>query len=202
MNFLKELLNIFMVGDEQGGNPKIYRYIILLGMLGVLFLLFGGSFFLNTGSDQPAPVDSSPVKSHSDSKTVYGEKLASELEEIISLIKGVGTVKVKVYIKTGVSYNYEYNDDQVNKITNETDQDGGERRIEEDNQERELVIIQDAGGNETPVVKKEIFPELSGILIVAQGAEVSRIKYDIIRAVSSLLDLPVHKISVLPFERG
>ncbi|MFW5981094.1 MAG: stage III sporulation protein AG, partial [bacterium] len=76
-----------------------------------------------------------------------------------------------------------------------------QREITEDNQERQLVVIRDSAGNEQAVIRTKTLPEITGVIIVAQGAENSRVKYDVVRAVANLLDIPVHKISVLPYER-
>ncbi len=199
MDFMESFKNLFRGGDEQGTGNKLLRNIILLGMLGTLILLTGNLFTNNS------PPDSSERPSLSENNITgnlsYEDRLTRDLEEVVGFIQGVGKVKAQIYFAKGSSYEYEYNQNLVNKITSENDQSGGERQIEEDNQEKEMVIVRDASGNEKPVIAKEDYPYISGILIVAEGAEVSRIKYEIVKAISSLLDLPVHKISVLPYER-
>ena len=132
----------------------------------------------------------------------YEARLSAQLEEIISLIKGVGRVKVKIYITGYTEYEYEYNSRTINKVSTELDQNGGQREIVEDNLERELVVTRDPSGNEKPIIRREKLPEIQGVLIVAQGAENSQIKAEIIYAVRNLLNIPVHRISVLPYERG
>ena len=198
-----DLLKEILTGDgESGGKNSLLRKIIIIGMVGTLLLLFG-NVFVNTGNESTK----SPVTSVREDKEVfadlnYEKKLTSELEEIISLMKGVGKVKVKIYTGGYPEYDYEYNNNKINKTTSENDQNGGERRIVEDNFESELVIINDTSGNEKPVIKRTILPDIEGVLIVAQGAENSRVKYEIIKSVSSLLNIPIHKINVLPYERG
>ncbi|MFW6237817.1 MAG: stage III sporulation protein AG, partial [Halanaerobiales bacterium] len=125
-------------------------------------------------------------------------ELSGKLTRAISSIKGVGDVEVQIYIEEGTSYEYEYNISENNKITNERDQNDGNREIEEDDNERELVVIQDSAGNEKPVIRREKKPEISGVLIVAEGAGVSSRKREIFQAVQGLLDLPAHRINVLP----
>jgi stage III sporulation protein AG len=180
-------------------NKNMLRNVLILGIVGVLLLFVSNNFFSNNTSTPSVTNDSSPGQE--DYLKRYEEKLARELEEIISLVDGVGDVKVKVYVQTGSIYEYEYDSNQVNKITSETDQNGGRREIKEDNRENKLLIVENAQGDEKPIIKKEVFPVIAGILIVAQGAEVSKVKYKIIRSVSVLFDLPVYKISVLPYER-
>ena len=202
MGVIDELKDMITGNGENGNkNTSLLRNIIIVGMVGTLLLLFG-NVFVNTGNEN----QKSPVTSVSKEKVIldsdYESSLTNDLEEIIALIKGVGKVKVKIYISKYAEYEYEYNRNQTNKVTSETDQNGGERKIAEDNIESELVIITDAVGNDKPVIRKKTLPDIEGVLIVAQGAEISLIKYEIIKSVSNLLNIPIHKINVLPYERG
>lgn len=198
MGFMDELKKIF-AGDEksEGKNKNFLRNLVILGMLGILILLFS-DLFINTDVKKRG-TESNYIEVL---EVDFEKKISRELEEIIGLMKGVGKVKANVYVKKYTVYEYEYNSSKINKKTNETDQNGGEREIVEDNVKNELVIIKDVSGNEKPVLKKETGPEIEGVLIVAQGAENSYIKYQILKAVSSLLDISIHRISVLPYERG
>ncbi len=203
MGVIDELKDIFTGSGENGEkNTNLLRNIIIVGMVGTLLLLFG-NVFVNTGNEnQKIPVTSVNQGKERLDDSDYEKRMTNDLEEIIALIKGVGNVKVKIYIKRYAEYEYEYNSNKTNKITSETDQDGGERKIAEDNLESELVIVTDSVGNDKPVIRKKTLPDIEGVLIVAQGAELSLIKYEIIKSVSNLLNIPIHKINVLPYERG
>jgi len=200
---IDDLKDIFTGAGENGQkNSSLLRNIIIIGMIGTLLLLFG-NVFVNPGNDsRQSPVTSISKEKQISNDSDYENRMTNDLEEIIALIKGVGKVKVKIYITRFEEYEYEYNTNKTNKITSETDQNGGQRKIAEDNLENELVIITDSAGNDKPVIRKKTVPDIEGVLIVAQGAEVSQIKYEIIKAVSNLLNIPIHKINVLPYERG
>jgi stage III sporulation protein AG len=75
---------------------------------------------------------------------------------------------------------------------------GGTREINEIDLNQEYVLLRDAGGSEKPLLISENMPRLSGILVVAQGMENSLLRLRVVRAIQSLLDLPVHRIAVLP----
>ena len=51
--------------------------------------------------------------------------------------------------------------------------------------------------NGKTVITKEIFPEITGVLIVAKGADKIYVKNKILQATSSLLDVNVNKIEIL-----
>lgn len=201
MGVLDELKKIFSFTDEgEGKNSKFIRNIIIIGLIGIFLLLFGDLFTGKKSRVQETPVyqQSKEVQVEVD----YEARLSSQLEEIISLIRGVGKVKVKIYVRGYKEIEYEYNSRSLNKVASELDQNGGQREIVEDNLERELVLTRDGSGNERPIIRRERFPEIEGVLIVAQGAENSQVKAEIIYSVRNLLNIPVHRISVLPYERG
>lgn len=205
MGIFKDFKNFFIdKDDKEKSNSKILiRNLLIMGVIGCIFL-FAGNLFSNPGqpSNDKKTVQNNIHNNYEDKNSSYEITLKTELEETISLIKGVGRVKVQVIFSRSSDYQYEYNQNEKNKITNETDQNGGERRIEEDSMERELVIIRDVDGSEKPVIKMKRKPEISGVMIVAEGADSSKVKYEIHQAVSSLLNLPIHKLSVLPYHKG
>ena len=83
------------------------------------------------------------------------------------------------------------------KTSEERDNEGGVRTIVETQSNKQVVVIRKDGEDE-PVIIKRSTPEIKGVLIVAEGASSSQVKQKIINAASTLLDVPVHKISVLP----
>ena len=56
-----------------------------------------------------------------------------------------------------------------------------------------------SSGIRLPVVLKEIYPEVKGVVVVAEGAGNAEVREKITRAVSVLMDIPVHRVQV--FER-
>ncbi|MFW6035254.1 MAG: hypothetical protein ACOCRZ_03255 [Halothermotrichaceae bacterium] len=198
---IKNLLNS-SENNKDAKNSKLMRNIVILGMVGTLLLLFGNVFVTDNMNSDSKVSTTKNVTTVEKNEISYENKVAKELEGILSVMKGVGKVKVKIFTSNQVGYEYEYNTNETNKVTNETDTNGGKRTIDENTDETDMVIIKDASGNESPVVKNKNGPEIKGVMIVAEGAEISKIKYQIITSVSNLLDLPVFKINVLPYERG
>jgi stage III sporulation protein AG len=199
MNIFDKFKNI-IAGDKNNKDSRLLKNLLYLGLLGMI-LIFAGNLF-NAKENSETETELSVPSSENIEENSYETKLGKDLEEIVSSIKGVGKSKVQIMFKEGIEFEYEYDIDNNNKITNENDQNGGERRIEEDKIQRDLVIIKDSSGNEKAVIKKERLPDVTGILIVAEGSENSEIKYKIYKSISELLDLPLYKINVLPFERG
>ncbi|MFW5998227.1 MAG: hypothetical protein ACOC1O_02320 [bacterium] len=202
MEIIDKIKEILHSNENKNEYKVIIKYLFILGLIGIMLLMGENLFFTennvnNTTSDSEKNTDQNRVK---EEKT-YLEKVSSDLEKLISSAEGIGRVKVQIFPSSSVDYEYEYNTDENNKVTDEIDQNNGERRIKEEQLQKELVILKDANGNEKPVKSRKNNPEIESILIVAEGAENSKIKYQIYEAVSDFLNLSLHKISVLPYER-
>ncbi len=52
-----------------------------------------------------------------------------------------------------------------------------------------------------PVILKTEKPEVLGVMVVAEGAEDSKIKYEITKAISSLYNISVDKVNVLAMKK-
>ena len=52
------------------------------------------------------------------------------------------------------------------------------------------------GGNNEPYIIQVNKPEITGVLVVAQGATSNKIKYDIQVAISSLYGISIDKVNV------
>ena len=80
--------------------------------------------------------------------------------------------------------------------TSETDSSGGTRQ-QADESLRESTVLTGSSGSGEPVVEKELAPEISGIVISAQGGGNASVQKEISEAMQALFGLPAHKIKVL-----
>ena len=83
------------------------------------------------------------------------------------------------------------------QLTDETDREGGKRKVEDQSTDEQLVIIQN-GEKEVPIVVETKKPAIRGVLVVAKGADNIQVKKWIVEAVTRSLDVPSHRVSVLP----
>ncbi|MFZ5639586.1 MAG: hypothetical protein ACOY4Q_02730, partial [Bacillota bacterium] len=127
------------------------------------------------------------------------EMLNRRLEEALGNIDGVGTVKASVNLASTTEMDYAVNTTASNRKTDEKDTRGGNRTITEVNENGQLVLLRESeNSKEAPVVIKEIKPEVRGVMVVAEGAGDPGVKADLIYAIQVYLDVPVHKVVVLP----
>lgn len=190
-------------------NKQITAYVVILVLIGMLFMLFGGNP-LQSSSEKGVPVakiseeekEASPTFGQSSSsepfsmseyEKVYEDQLREVLEEVI----GIEDVTVMVNLDASEMKVYEKNIVHQTQKTNETDREGGKRQVEDLSRDEQLVILRN-GEEESPIIVKKVKPSVRGVLIVARGADNVKVKQWIIEAVTKVLDVPNHRISVLP----
>lgn len=128
-------------------------------------------------------------------KSQVDDDMESKLENILSKIKGVGEIKVAVmYSKTSEIVPM-YNEDSSEKLTEETDSNGGNRRVEEITVKKD-IIYEENSGVKNPITQSIISPTIEGAIITAKGAGDAQIKANIIQAVEAATGLATHRIQV------
>ena len=108
----------------------------------------------------------------------YVEALEKKLSLALSKIDGAGKVSVVISVESGM---------QTVLATEKTTENGVTR-------EEPFTV-----GGKTVVIK-ETYPEITGVLIVAKGANNLSTKVAIINATAALLDIESNKIQVLPMK--
>ncbi len=119
-------------------------------------------------------------------KEDYRCRIEQDLSEIISQIKGAGKVEVMVTLSD--------KGDTVYASDEHTQRDETSKSIEKNH------VFSKSSNEETPLIIRQTEPEISGVLICADGAANPQVKSNIISAVSALLGIKTHRIEVL--ERG
>lgn len=194
-------------GPPAKKNGK-YQYFIIVVLFGVAIMLIGNLI----GDPKPdlAVTATKEAKTEEDI-AVFGQKNSAEndiiskyeqayeaqLIEILEGINGVGDVSVLVNVDATEKKILEKNTVIQSQTTDETDPEGGKRKVLDASQDEQLVIIKN-GEKEVPIVLETKKPEIRGVLVVANGAENIQVKKWIIEAVTRALDVPNHRVSVMP----
>lgn len=132
-------------------------------------------------------------------KEEYEEAQKEELKNILESMYGVGEVKVMISFKSGESKILAYNSSKQIVSTEEKDTEGG-TRVSNQTNDGSTVVMTNEGGDNEPFIVETYKPKIEGIMILAEGASDSRIKYDIQKAVSSLYGLSAEKVNVYPMK--
>lgn len=121
--------------------------------------------------------------------------LEENLEDILSKIAGVGKVKVLVTYSETSEVVAMYNEKNTLNNTEETDINGGVRKIEKTDTDKE-IIYEEKNGQKTPITQKVIMPKIEGAIVTAEGASNPAIKTNIIQAVSAATGISTYRIQV------
>lgn len=121
--------------------------------------------------------------------------LEENLEDILSKITGVGKVKVLVTYSETSEVVAMYNEKNTLNNTEETDTNGGVRKIEQTDTDKE-IIYEEKNGQKTPITQKVIMPKTEGAIVTAEGASDPAIKTNIIQAVSAATGISTYRIQV------
>lgn len=187
-------------------NKKFVNCLIVL--LVIIFLWLAVSNFigddagLTKGNGDNAPIGAQEVSSD-DGVTTSKELLDYEteqkerLEEILSKIDGVGEVVVNIYFESSEVKVPATNSSTQTSETEEEDTNGG-TRVTKQETEGATVVMQSDSSTSEPFITKTYKPQITGVLIVAEGAKSSKITYDIQKAVSSLYNLSLDKVNIYP----
>ena len=105
------------------------------------------------------------------------------LETILSDIKNAGSVSVMITYYSSEEKDIAY---EVKSNYAEDSEDIDKRAVLSDG---------------SPVVVREVYPEVKGVIVTAEGADNTEVAHSIKEAVVAALDVPVHKVCVYPKNR-
>ncbi|HEX3027596.1 MAG TPA: hypothetical protein VHR42_10305 [Clostridia bacterium] len=162
--------------------------LVIIGFIGI------GLIFVS----QYLPTSTSKASSTSSTSTTdqYAKKTESQLENIIGQISGVGKVKVMVTVGSGVEYVYEQNVKTSTDTTKNNDSSGTTQTQQNSDEETNPVVVENASGGQQALVKTEIQPKVTGVVIVCDGGDDSEVCESIVNTVTTALDLPANHVSV------
>ncbi len=160
---------------------KKVRHIQII--LPVLIGLFVCVVYFSFVGSPSADSDSENSTQEATSTMEYVDMLENKLSNVLSKISGVGDCETIITLECGFEYDY-----ATDTETKTTISGGNETTIT-----TETVILV---SNE-PVVVKEIYPVIKGVVVVASGAENFAVKMNILSAVETVLEIDRNDITIL-----
>jgi len=190
----KWIKNFTESSGESGAffKSKKGRYIIIIAIcLGLLALIWDPSPEID--SNQFPQETKQQFTANNDVK----ERLTRELCDILGQIEGAGAVKVSITLSSDGEKKYYSNITEEKSNITDADPQGGQKQSMEIKSTKELAV---SSGN--PLLTENKFPEVIGVLVVAEGAENPAVKEKLMAATATLLNVPAHKVSVMPGKGG
>ena len=187
-----------MIKDIKLDDDKKEKIVIFF-LLGVFFLLIATPVSdltgnrkkqksTNTGTDQQTQ------RKKIQEKDAYITALENKLEQTIEGMEGAGKVDVMITLKdTGekiLDKNQPYESEE--ETNTEENKESKKNRIQ-NNQETVLVETE---GNTEPIIVRELYPDIEGVVVVCEGGDNSALTVKIKEAVQALFSIDAHKIVV------
>lgn len=195
----------------KGISSNFMTNLVIVFLVGVLLVIVGSMFSSpkgtsNKGSGALAVANDNEIVLE-ESEELYSAvdkeyKLAME-EELVGIleeIEGVGKVKAVINFENGAERVPVFNEDISKSETSETDTNGGERNINQENGGN-TVVMESINGDQKPFISKTNNPTISGVLIVAEGAGERVTELRIHQAAAKLFGLEDDKVKVYPMKK-
>lgn len=165
----------------------------------LLFLLLVVVLWPSGPAEKKMSADETPKTEQAVRQTSQEEQMEQALEETLSQVKGVGKVQVALTLESTNRKIVEKDvPDSQNSETRKSDGESSESISS--SQEETTVYERDGDGSEVPYVISEEYPEIRGVLVVAQGGDQPVVVQEIQEAVMALFDVDAHKIKVMKME--
>lgn len=207
-NHLQEILK--KNADADGKARPKYQYFLLVLGIGLACMLIGNLFLGGPPKEQALSAGSAPAAAETEKEVFkqqddssggiiknYEKDYENQLKEALDHIAGVDDATVVVNVDASSLKVLDKNRTTQDQTTEETDKEGGKRKVEDQSGEEQTVVIK-SGDKEAPFVLQEKKPEIRGVLVVAKGADNVQIKQIIIEAVTRSLGVPSYRVAVLP----
>jgi stage III sporulation protein AG len=187
-------------------NDKKFLNAVCIALV-LAFILLAINFLSNTRKKPNSSVsvnseETEKLNIQNESNKIiedYEEQQKDELKDLLRKIEGVGEVDVMIHFKSGEVKVPATETTTTETLTEESDNQGGQRTNTAQTDGTTVVMAGD-GGSSQPYILQINKPEISGVVIVAEGASSSKVKYDIQVAVSSLYDISIDKVNVYPMK--
>ncbi len=164
---------IFAQGAKILTHFGRYKYVLLIILVGIVFLIWPNSseeeteFSLVTNYEEGFSVDA----------------LENKLSDTLSKIDGAGNVEVILTVQSGIK--------RVLAQDGSLEQEGGTLQ-----REMQTVVISMGSGRQETVLVQQIYPKFQGALVVADGGGDPNVRLKLTQAVAALTGLGSDKISI------
>lgn len=176
---------------DMGIKKKTQTVLIVIVVAIILIIYFSSSFDngLFSGSEKrPEPTDA-PVN----------DGLEREIEEKLSLIQGAGTVKVIISYEYSKELVPVYVEDIKTSVM-EDESDNSKSVSKSENHQNEVVTI-NKNSQDSALILKEKSAVVRGVIVIAEGAGDINVKFNLLKAVQTLLDISPEQVEVFEMKK-
>lgn len=185
----------------KGLRKDQWLVVLLAGILAVVIALPTGEKEKKLPEDTVSEISMDRTDFQKESGTQTIAELEARLEGILSQLSGAGRVRVMITGKDNGEKVVEKDVPSQNSSVQEEGEGGGSVRTSSDEtREETTVYVRDGNGLETPYVRQELSPNITGVLVLAEGGDNAVVEKNITDAVKALFGLEAHKIKVMKMQ--
>ena len=167
---------------------------LICGLAGLLLLVIAAPV---KQKEQKKTQEEVTVQSQEPTDDQIQQSYEKQLESVLSQVEGVGTVQVAVAMESTGKKQVE-KDSPEDTSTSSEKGDSGTERTSQTVTTGETTVYEDTGdGGQTPYISSSTYPEIRGVIVVAQGGGNPVIVQQIQEAVIALFHVEAHEIKVL-----
>ena len=188
MNGKEKALEIWKKAVSIFNTDKKIKWIVLIGMIGILLILLSEILPQNTKTPQDA------VSVSIDNET-FCRQTEEKIYNLVSSIQGVGKAQVWVTLESGAEYVYLQEEIRNTDTTKDYDSEGVKTPREKDNSEQKYILV-NKNGEEQPLLQKQLEPTVQGVVIVCEGAGSAQVNEQVVNAVTCALGISSNRVYV------
>jgi len=174
---------------------KEWGMVLVAGLCCLVIVFPTGDKKSKTGQETKKEIKESQMAVRKE-ETDYVERMENRLEELLSGVEDVGKVEVMITVSGTVEKSVLQDGTVEREQMTESDSAGGSRNSVSERSDGVTVFYQ-KDGVEIPYILSETYPEISGVVVIAQGSGTGTVDFDILNAVQVLFDVPAHKIKIM-----
>lgn len=197
---LKEYINKILKNTQEGNEKrKIENMVVFLILL--IIVIISVNVIWKSDNKQNSNNRSEGNNTYSNQAVLASnnegkDDLEKRLENILSQVEGAGEVSVMLSYSSTSQTVPMYDESESSTVTEETDNAGGQRKVSQSDYKKN-VVYKEEGSQKEPITQTIKTPEITGVIVICDGAKSPTIKADITNAVSAVTAVATHKIQVL-----
>ena len=161
---------------EKIRNNKKLQFLIIALVIAVILVVYI-TYFIQGTNEKAEGNSTSQITEGSTEE--YVASLEDKLSNVLSNIEGAGKVSVAITVSSGFVYEYAYEETSKDSLSSTSSSSS-------------LILV-----NDKPVIISQSYPEIAGVLVVAEGGGNIKVKLDILESIQTLLDVPNEGITIL-----
>jgi stage III sporulation protein AG len=166
---------------------------IVCGLAGILLLVIALPVKKSDAKEDTVQDEKLRENQESDIRQEY----ENQLMQALSQVAGVGTVQVAVTMESTGRKIVEKDSPSDQEAASQESGDGTKSSSQSSSIREETVFAENESGSQTPYISQETYPEIRGVLVIAEGGDDPVIVQQIQEAVMALFHVEAHKIKVL-----